>query len=78
MKPSVRLTSTPRHRSGHSLTCLDLMSFLTYLADKDATDYLRGIIAVGEHSERVLELTEHIIRLNPAHYTVWCVANILR
>jgi protein farnesyltransferase/geranylgeranyltransferase type-1 subunit alpha len=34
-------------------------------------DYFRGIVKTGETSERVLQLTEHIIRLNPAHYTAW-------
>lgn len=38
-------------------------------------DYFRAAKAKGEKSERVLELTEAIIRLNPAHYTVWCVAH---
>ncbi|KAL1730592.1 hypothetical protein EV714DRAFT_272547 [Schizophyllum commune] len=38
---------------------------------KDATNYLRGVIKTGEKSERVLELTEDIIRQNPAHYTAW-------
>ncbi|KAG6828819.1 hypothetical protein H0H92_006644 [Tricholoma furcatifolium] len=38
---------------------------------KDATDYFRGIVKTGEKSERVLELTEAIIRLNPAHYSAW-------
>ncbi|KIY48940.1 protein prenylyltransferase [Fistulina hepatica ATCC 64428] len=38
---------------------------------RDATDYFRGIVKVGEKSERVLTLTEHIIRLNPAHYSAW-------
>lgn len=28
-------------------------------------------MAAKEHSPRVLTLTEHIISLNPAHYTVW-------
>lgn len=43
------------------------------LLDKDATDYFRGIVKTGETSERVLELTERIIRMNPAHYSAWCV-----
>ncbi|KAL4245673.1 protein prenyltransferase subunit alpha family protein [Abortiporus biennis] len=38
---------------------------------KDATEYFRGVISTGEKSERVLELTEAIIRMNPAHYTAW-------
>lgn len=33
--------------------------------------YLRAVIAANEHSQRVLDLTSHIISLNPAHYTVW-------
>ncbi|KAJ7461812.1 hypothetical protein B0H11DRAFT_2056164 [Mycena galericulata] len=38
---------------------------------KDATNYLRGIVKAGEKSARALELTEHVIRLNPAHYSAW-------
>ncbi|KAF7965616.1 hypothetical protein HWV62_42641 [Athelia sp. TMB] len=38
---------------------------------RDATDYFRGIVKSGEMSPRVLELTEHIIRQNPAHYSAW-------
>ncbi|KAF8882468.1 farnesyltransferase [Infundibulicybe gibba] len=38
---------------------------------KDATDYFRGITRTGEKSARVLEITEDIIRMNPAHYTAW-------
>ncbi|KAI0918370.1 hypothetical protein AcV5_002375 [Taiwanofungus camphoratus] len=38
---------------------------------KDATDYFRGIVKTGEMSPRVLQLTEHIIRMNPAHYSAW-------
>ena len=37
-------------------------------------NYFRAVTAVNEQSERALELTETIIRLNPSHYTVWCVA----
>ncbi|KAH7928588.1 protein prenylyltransferase [Leucogyrophana mollusca] len=38
---------------------------------KDAADYFRGIVNAGEMSPRVLELTEKIIRMNPAHYSAW-------
>ncbi|KAH9973756.1 hypothetical protein BGW80DRAFT_1437112 [Lactifluus volemus] len=38
---------------------------------KDATDYFRAIVKAGEKSSRVLQLTETIIRLNPAHYSAW-------
>ena len=37
----------------------------------EAMSYLRAIMAKNEMSERVLDLTEHIISMNPAHYTVW-------
>jgi protein farnesyltransferase/geranylgeranyltransferase type-1 subunit alpha len=33
--------------------------------------YLRAVMAAKEYSPRVLKLTEHIISLNAAHYTVW-------
>ena len=37
----------------------------------EAMSYLRALMAANEMSERVLPLTEHIISMNPAHYTVW-------
>jgi protein farnesyltransferase/geranylgeranyltransferase type-1 subunit alpha len=39
--------------------------------DKDATNYFRAIVRAGEKSPRVLELTESVIRQNPAHYSAW-------
>ena len=36
-----------------------------------ATELLRAVMAKGELSPRVLALTEAIIKMNPAHYTVW-------
>ncbi|EED15229.1 CaaX farnesyltransferase alpha subunit Ram2 [Talaromyces stipitatus ATCC 10500] len=37
----------------------------------EATSYLRAVMAANEMSERVLQLTEDVIMMNPAHYTVW-------
>lgn len=37
----------------------------------EAMSYLRAVMANDEKSKRVLSLTEHIIGMNPAHYTVW-------
>ncbi|KIX06567.1 uncharacterized protein Z518_04543 [Rhinocladiella mackenziei CBS 650.93] len=37
----------------------------------EAMSYLRAVMAVNEFSRRALELTEDIIGMNPAHYTVW-------
>lgn len=39
--------------------------------DRDAMDYFRALVQAGERSQRGLELTEHLINLNPAHYSVW-------
>ena len=36
-----------------------------------AMSYLRAVMASNEKSLRVMELTNHIIKMNPAHYTVW-------
>jgi len=43
----------------------------------EATSYLRAVMAANELSERALKLTEDIISMNPAHYTVWYVLLIL-
>jgi protein farnesyltransferase/geranylgeranyltransferase type-1 subunit alpha len=43
----------------------------TSMLDRDATSYFRAVVKANEHSQRVLDLTLHIINMNPAHYTVW-------
>lgn len=35
--------------------------------------YFRALSAKQEYSERALDVTLRVIRLNPAHYTVWWV-----
>ncbi|ROT43719.1 prenyltransferase [Sodiomyces alkalinus F11] len=37
----------------------------------EAISYLRAVMAAEEYSPRTLRLTEHVISLNAAHYTVW-------
>ncbi|EJT76328.1 hypothetical protein GGTG_06248 [Gaeumannomyces tritici R3-111a-1] len=37
----------------------------------EAISYLRAVMANKEYSPRCLKLTEHVIDMNPAHYTVW-------
>ncbi|RPA92146.1 protein prenylyltransferase [Choiromyces venosus 120613-1] len=37
----------------------------------EAMSYLRAIMAKNEYTPRVLQVTAHIIEMNPAHYTVW-------
>lgn len=44
----------------------------------EATSYLRAVMAIDEMSERVLQLTEDVIMMNPAHYTVWYVHDLAR
>lgn len=40
----------------------------------EAMSYLRAIMAKNEMSQRALHLTEDIIDMNAAHYTVWYVS----
>ncbi|KAJ2985140.1 hypothetical protein NUW58_g5694 [Xylaria curta] len=48
------------------------LAAIAYAEDyAEAMAYLRAVIAVKEHTPRCLQLTEHIIDMNPAHYTVW-------
>lgn len=45
---------------------------ISYTAEyAEAMGYFRAICALGEKSERGLELTGTILGWNPAHYTVW-------
>ncbi|KAB8265937.1 hypothetical protein BDV32DRAFT_36825 [Aspergillus pseudonomiae] len=37
----------------------------------EATSYLRAVMAANELSDRALKLTDDVIAMNPAHYTVW-------
>lgn len=37
----------------------------------EAMSYLRAVMAINEFSRRALDLTQDIIGMNPAHYTVW-------
>lgn len=60
------ITPIPQHES------LSPLAPIFYTDEyRDCTDYFRGIVKTGETSNRVLELTEDIIRLNPAHYSAW-------
>ncbi|KAH6845503.1 hypothetical protein B0I37DRAFT_380324 [Chaetomium sp. MPI-CAGE-AT-0009] len=48
------------------------LAAISYSADyAEAMAYLRAVMQAKEHSPRCLRLTEHIIAMNPAHYTVW-------
>ncbi|KAK5112913.1 hypothetical protein LTR62_003735 [Meristemomyces frigidus] len=38
---------------------------------EECMSYLRAVMAANEYSDRVLDLTEDLIDMNPAHYTVW-------
>ncbi|KAI0104870.1 putative geranylgeranyltransferase type I alpha subunit [Nemania sp. FL0031] len=48
------------------------LSAIAYADDyAEAMSYLRAVMAVKEYTPRCLQLTEAIIDMNPAHYTVW-------
>ncbi|KAK3945189.1 hypothetical protein QBC46DRAFT_360711 [Diplogelasinospora grovesii] len=48
------------------------LATIAYPDDYDeAMSYLRAVMVKKEYSPRCLRLTEHIISMNPAHYTVW-------
>ncbi|KAM0746101.1 protein prenylyltransferase [Meredithblackwellia eburnea MCA 4105] len=38
---------------------------------RDAMDTFRSLVSTSEKSARGLELTEHLIRMNPGHYSIW-------
>jgi protein farnesyltransferase/geranylgeranyltransferase type-1 subunit alpha len=53
--------------------CANPLAAIAYTDEySEAMSYLRAVMAEDEKSERVLGLTEEIIGMNPAHYTVWC------
>jgi len=37
----------------------------------EAISYLRAVMVAEEYTPRCLRITEHVISMNPAHYTVW-------
>jgi protein farnesyltransferase/geranylgeranyltransferase type-1 subunit alpha len=48
------------------------LALIAYSTEYEETmSYLRAVMAANEFSERVLDLTEELIEMNPAHYTVW-------
>ena len=56
----------PQQDTGHPLASI------AYTEEySESMSYLRAIMAKSEYSQRGLELTDHIISMNPAHYTVW-------
>ena len=48
------------------------LAAIAYSAEyTEAMAYFRAVVSGGEKSERVLGLTEDIVRMNPGHYSVW-------
>ncbi|CED82347.1 Protein farnesyltransferase, alpha subunit/protein geranylgeranyltransferase type I, alpha subunit [Phaffia rhodozyma] len=48
-----------------------LVPIMYSLEYQDAMGYFRALSALEEYSDRALEVTLRVIRMNPAHYTVW-------
>jgi protein farnesyltransferase/geranylgeranyltransferase type-1 subunit alpha len=74
-KPTKLYSTDPAWADITPLPLPDTPSPLASIAYTDeyaeATAYLRAVMAADEHSPRVLDLTAHVISLNPGHYTVW-------
>ncbi len=52
--------------------CANPLAAIAYTDEySESMSYLRAVMAEDEKSDRVLGLTEEIIGMNPAHYTVW-------
>ena len=55
------------------------LAAIAYTDEYDqAMSYLRAVMANNEKSLRILDITDHIIHMNPAHYTVWSVHPIAK
>lgn len=44
---------------------------MTTTIDRELMDIFRAILQSGEKSQRVLQLIEDLLEINPANYTVW-------
>jgi protein farnesyltransferase/geranylgeranyltransferase type-1 subunit alpha len=62
-----QIAYTDEYAEGELLTIFIKIFLIVLLA----MGYLRAVMAAKEYSQRVLDLTEHIISMNAAHYTVW-------
>lgn len=52
--------------------CANPLAAIAYSENySEAMSYLRAVMWNNEKSDRALKLTENIIEMNPAHYTVW-------
>lgn len=61
------ITPIPQNDGGN-----DAIAPIAYDDDyRIAMEYLRAVMKIEEFSERSLKLTEDVILMNAAHYTVW-------
>lgn len=75
VSPSAGVTEVSEAQQQQQITPLATIAYTPEY--EEATAYLRAVMAQDEMSDRALELTEDVIKLNPAHYTVWYVLSYI-
>lgn len=61
----------PSYFHQSSLILMTIIYVSVFVSVKDAHDYLRSLLKMGELSERALKLTEIALNINAANYTTW-------
>lgn len=68
--PVVRIAYSPECKKSNFTLCFSTYLSCPYKVTK-LMDIFRAVMHAKEYSPRVLKLTEELLELNPASYTVW-------